>query len=785
MSAGIEYACALNLTGDVGCWGRNDSGQLDPPTGTYSTVSAGFEHACGLRTDGKPACWGNSHLGKTSPPDGTFTAVSAGAEHTCGIRTSGWIACWGSNEYGQSVPPLGLRPVVSAGWYHSCALRPDDTITCWGDGADGATIVPAGTYKTVSAGQGFTCAIRTAETLACWGYNGSGQTAAPSGTYIAVSAGGNHACAIRADGTVACWGANTYGQASPPSGTYMAVSAGYRNTCALQAVSGWISCWGSDEDGVVSADPAYYHAVSVGAFHACALKYDNSIGCWGYPGDGRTNPPAGTFTEVGAGFYHGCGLRTNATLACWGYDGDRQASPPAGTYITVSTGAWHSCGLATSGNVVCWGWNYYNQATTSEPAPTTYVPVAPTRLLDSRSGNGLSGKFKANTARTFQVAGRGLVPANAVAVTGNFTVTGQTSGGYASVTPVATNTPTTSSLNFPFGDNRANNVTVVLGPGGKLGAVYKAGAGQTTDFVFDVTGYFLADETGATYTPATRSDCSIRASANGLNGTFKAGTPRTWQITGRGEIPAGATAITANLTVVGQTRAGFVTLGPTATATSVDVHDQLPAGRYPRERAHREARGQRHAVRGLHAGAGAATHLVLDVTGYYMADLNGTRFYLSRPIGPRLALRDRSRGTFKANTARTLTVAARVGVPAEAVAVTGNLTVTGPTQLGYMSMTQTTTNTPSTSTLNFPRSDTRANGVTGPLRGSGTVGLVERAGTGATTHLILDITGYFASPSTGASASPLIQSANPARGSSPMGDERNGMWRHSPDVWQH
>ena len=127
----------------------------------------------------------------------------------------------------------------------------------------------------------------------------------------------------------------------------------------------------------------------------------------------------------------------------------------------------------------------------------------------------------------------------------------------------------------------------------------------------------------------------------------------------------------------------------------------------------------------------------------------------------------------------------RSRVPANAVAVTGNLTVTGPTQGGYVSMTQLTTNTPSTSTLNFPRSDTRANGVTGPLSGSGTVGLVERAGTGATTHLILDITGYFASPSTGASASPLIQSANPPRGSRPMGDEPDGTWRHSPGDWQH
>ncbi|HEY5434245.1 MAG TPA: hypothetical protein VIK13_03360, partial [Candidatus Limnocylindrales bacterium] len=40
---------------------------------------------------------------------------------------------------------------------------------------------------------------------------------------------------------------------------------------------------------------------------------------------------------------------------------------------------------------------------------TTYVPLAPARLLDTRSGTGLSGPFKSGTARTFQVTGRGGV----------------------------------------------------------------------------------------------------------------------------------------------------------------------------------------------------------------------------------------------------------------------------------------------------------------------------------------------------------------------------------------
>ena len=59
------------------------------------------------------------------------------------------------------------------------------------------------------------------------------------------------------------------------------------------------------------------------------------------------------------------------------------------------------------------------------------------------------------------------------------------------------------------------------------------------------------------------------------------------------------------------------------------------------------------------------------------------------------------------------------GVPANATAIAGNLTVVGQTRAGYVSMTQTATNTPTTSTLNFPVGDIRANGVTGPLSGAG------------------------------------------------------------------
>ena len=73
-------------------------------------------------------------------------------------------------------------------------------------------------------------------------------------------------------------------------------------------------------------------------------------------------------------------------------------------------------------------------------------------------------RFKNHVARTFQVAGRGGVPSGAIAVTGNLTVTGQSAPGYLYLGPAPVNDPTSSTLNFPAGDNRANGVTVALGP---------------------------------------------------------------------------------------------------------------------------------------------------------------------------------------------------------------------------------------------------------------------------------------------------------------------------------
>jgi len=103
----------------------------------------------------------------------------------------------------------------------------------------------------------------------------------------------------------------------------------------------------------------------------------------------------------------------------------------------------------------------------------TYIPLTPTRLLDTRNGTGLAGAFSSHLARRSRSA-VAPIPANATAVTGNLTVTGQTSAGFLYVGPVAMNNPTSSTLNFPLGDDRANGVTVALGCWRDLSVTYAA-----------------------------------------------------------------------------------------------------------------------------------------------------------------------------------------------------------------------------------------------------------------------------------------------------------------------
>ncbi len=220
-----------------------------------------------------------------------------------------------------------------------------------------------------------------------------------------------------------------------------------------------------------------------------------------------------------------------------------------------------------------------------------------------------------NIPRTLSIAGANNIPAAARAITGNLTVVGQTRAGYLSITPNPTANPTTSTLNFPLGDTRANGVTVPLNGVGDLSIVYKA-SGGSAHVLLDVTGYFLDGLAGMTFVPVDGSRILDTRFGVGLSNQFVANTPRTWAVANQGGVGSDAKAIIGNVTVVGQTKAGYVSLTPTAQANPTTSTLNFPLGDTRANNFTIDLGGT--SLSGVYkATAGSKTHLIVDVFGYY------------------------------------------------------------------------------------------------------------------------------------------------------------------------
>jgi hypothetical protein len=100
-------------------------------------------------------------------------------------------------------------------------------------------------------------------------------------------------------------------------------------------------------------------------------------------------------------------------------------------------------------------------------------------------------------------------------------------------------------------------------------------------------------------------------------------------------------------------------------------------------------------------------------------------------------------GPFHSSVAKTWAVGNLGGIDPDAVAVIGNVTVVGQTAAGYVAVTPVASANPPTSTLNFPKGDIRANGMTVKLGASATLSGTYKSGASATTHLVYDVFGYY------------------------------------------
>ena len=180
-STNAYHTCAIDLAGDLYCWGklgvddisramntpvRVAEDESGAPFGDLTDVCTARDFTCARKADGTPWCWGAAEAVSTSQPrqlafaDTTLTAapegISCGESFMCVVAADSTVWCMGKNDYGQlgydtggaaspalhQVPGLDGVTFVNAARTHTCATRVDGTAWCWGTdpGRTGGTL---------------------------------------------------------------------------------------------------------------------------------------------------------------------------------------------------------------------------------------------------------------------------------------------------------------------------------------------------------------------------------------------------------------------------------------------------------------------------------------------------------------------------------------------------------------------------------------------------------------------------------------------------------------------
>lgn len=416
-----RQVCALDLVGRAACWPFFD---WDEPmtsgwgqalaTARFAVIDAGDAHACGILDNGDILCWGSNQAGQLdAPTGGPFVHLAAGAGHTCALDDAGTAVCWGDNHFGQGSPPADVRFVhLTAGELHTCGLLPDSTARCWGGDFDGQGSPPAGVaFADIAAGGLHTCGVTSSAEARCWGLDAGDRLMPPPDDAVlaSLSTGPDVACGIRHDGLAQCWGAEQ-DPSQPVLGNtrFAQIALGplrHGTGCGL-LTDGRVTCWPTYIDGVADAviwntpSESGLTEIALTEHGVCGLTTERRIRCWAtgfHFASGNLLPPDGEHLALAAGHDFACALRLAGTVACWSGQSELQADAIeiAGLQqawdpiskdrrlgiddsaisrpLAIGTGAWygpegdestrsHGCVIRLTGFVRCAGANEFGQA---------------------------------------------------------------------------------------------------------------------------------------------------------------------------------------------------------------------------------------------------------------------------------------------------------------------------------------------------------------------------------------------------------------------------------------
>jgi hypothetical protein len=379
-----------------------------------------------------------------------------------------------------------------------------------------------------------------------------------------------------------------------------------------------------------------------------------------------------------------------------------------------------------------------------EPIPDRLIPLEPGRLLDSRPGGSTVddvsariGLRSAGSLTEVQVTGRHNISADATSVVLNVTVADPTDGGYVTVWPCGSVRPNASSVNFAAGQTIANAVISKVGTGGRVCIFTSASAHLLTD----TTGYYLEGSL-TSLDPArlldSRAGGATIDAAQARIGIRPPGSVTPVQVTGRGGVPADATAVVLNVTATDPTDGGFVTVWPCGTVRPNASSVNFSAG----ETIANAVISKVGTGGTVCAFTSTESHLIADITGYYLAGslvpLDPGRLLDSRARGATVDDAQARIGLRPTGSVTQVQVTGRVGVPDNATAVVLNVTISSPVAQGYVTVWPCGAARPNASNVNYGDGDTIANAVISKVGTGGRVCVY----TQSATELIVDLAAY-------------------------------------------
>jgi alpha-tubulin suppressor-like RCC1 family protein len=323
--AGGFHTLALDSTGAVHAWGRNIEGQLGNNSTTDSgnpidvstfgslsgrtvvAITCHRNHSLALDSTGAVHAWGKNNQGQFgnnsttnslipinvssfgSLSGRTVVAVTACVNHTLAVDSTGAVHAWGVNDAGQlgnnsttnSLIPINVSSfgslsgrtvrTVAGGEYHSVALDSTGAVHTWGsgnfgrlgDGSGGGTssLIPKNvsssgslsgrTVVAVSSGMTHTAALDSTGAVHTWGFGNQGEVGnggtdivstpvnvssfgSLSGrTVVAVACGTDNTLALDSTGAMHAWGYNGFGQLGNGTTTDALIPIYVGNTAAV------------------------------------------------------------------------------------------------------------------------------------------------------------------------------------------------------------------------------------------------------------------------------------------------------------------------------------------------------------------------------------------------------------------------------------------------------------------------------------------------------------------------------------------------------------------------